>query len=465
VAASFGGSGVGATFNLGQTNTVNASSILTGTPTSATAMLNVKNGSALAGSFGVLGQLTSSSSPASSAGVKGVGLGQAPGVWGAQDVGTGVYGTTTGGYGVRGKATSGIGVYGLHAGTSGTAPGVRGETSSTAANANGVYGVVTQLAAGNGSAAVRGENRGTGTYGIGVWGSQDGAGIGVYGKVTNTTGYPNFAGLGVGVEGEANNGVVGRGYDRGVVGALYPFTVSCDGTFAVGGCANSDVGVYGNSSANDGVHGESSSGYGVYGTSSSSDGVHGVGVLAGVAGASSGGDGIYGETTGSGYAGYFYGKTYVQGTLSASNKQFKIDDPLDPAHKYLQHTSVESPDMMDIYNGNVTTDAHGFATVRLPAWFEALNRSFRYQLTILGRSFAQAIVWREIHDNRFTIRTNQPHVKVSWLITGIRHDPYANAHRTQVVVPKAKADQGKYLYPQLYGKPRRAAIGYEKRVP
>src|SRR5262249_40169491 len=33
---------------------------------------------------------------------------------------------------------------------------------------------------------------------------------------------------------------------------------------------------------------------------------------------------------------------HVNGTLYASAKNFRIDDPLDPAHKYLQHASVES---------------------------------------------------------------------------------------------------------------------------
>jgi hypothetical protein len=109
---------------------------------------------------------------------------------------------------------------------------------------------------------------------------------------------------------------------------------------------------------------------------------------------------------------------------------------------------------MNVYNGNITTNGRGFATVRMPRWFQALNRTFRYQLTIVGRSFAQAIVWTPIHQNRFTIRTNEPRVRVSWQVTGVRHDPYANAHRIQVLLPKSEANQGRYVYPQGYGKPR-----------
>ena len=43
--------------------------------------------------------------------------------------------------------------------------------------------------------------------------------------------------------------------------------------------------------------------------------------------------------------------------LSKSIGTFKIDHPLDPANKYLSHSFVELPDMMNIYNGNVMTDA------------------------------------------------------------------------------------------------------------
>jgi hypothetical protein len=159
--------------------------------------------------------------------------------------------------------------------------------------------------------------------------------------------------------------------------------------------------------------------------------------------------------SGSGWAGYFIGNVNISGHLYASAKDFRIDDPLDPAHKYLQHTSVESPDMMNIYNGNVTTDGHGFATIAMPRYFQALNRTFRYQLTIVGTRGWNARVVKEIAGNRFTIQTDQPSVKVSWQVTGIRHDPYANANRTAVEVRKPSADQGRYIHPELYGKPRR----------
>jgi hypothetical protein len=140
------------------------------------------------------------------------------------------------------------------------------------------------------------------------------------------------------------------------------------------------------------------------------------------------------------------GALKVVGSLSKGGGSFEIDHPLDPANKYLRHSFVESPDMMNVYNGNITTDRHGLAVVTLPSYFDALNKDFRYQLTAVG-SFAQATVAREIHDNQFTIRTNKPDVKVSWQVTGVRHDAYAEQNRIQVEEDKAPRDRGHYLHP------------------
>ncbi|MGV8040065.1 MAG: beta strand repeat-containing protein [Thermoanaerobaculaceae bacterium] len=146
------------------------------------------------------------------------------------------------------------------------------------------------------------------------------------------------------------------------------------------------------------------------------------------------------------------GNAMVKGTLSKGGGSFKIDHPLDPEGKYLYHSFVESPDMMNIYNGNVVTDESGLATVQLPEWFEALNRDFRYQLTVIGR-FAQAIIEEEMANNRFVIRTNLGFVKVSWMVTGIRKDAFANANRIPVEENKPETDRGRYLHPEAFGQP------------
>ena len=143
------------------------------------------------------------------------------------------------------------------------------------------------------------------------------------------------------------------------------------------------------------------------------------------------------------------GNVSIKGNLSKGGGSFKIDHPLDPANKYLYHSFVESPDMMNIYNGNVVTDAHGRATITLPEYFEALNRDFRYQLTVIGQ-FAQVIVLRKVRNHHFTIKTNKPGVEVSWQVTGIRQDAWANANRIPVELDKPAAERGTYLHPELY---------------
>jgi hypothetical protein len=151
------------------------------------------------------------------------------------------------------------------------------------------------------------------------------------------------------------------------------------------------------------------------------------------------------------YAGYFSGNVHVQGTLSKSAGTFRIDHPLDPANKYLVHSFVESPDMMNVYNGNVQTNGSGVAVVTLPDYFESLNKDFRYQLTCIGQ-FAQVIVLEEVKGNTFSIKTDKPNVKVSWQVTGVRKDVWAQAHPIVPEVEKVGVEKGKYLSPELYGK-------------
>jgi hypothetical protein len=151
-----------------------------------------------------------------------------------------------------------------------------------------------------------------------------------------------------------------------------------------------------------------------------------------------------------GNAGVFEGGVDVVGNLSKSGGSFKIDDPVDPDNKYLYHSFVESPDMMNIYNGNVVTDGSGRAVVELPAYFESLNTEFRYQLTTIG-SPARAWIATEVANNQFTIKTDQGGVKVSWQVTGIRQDAWANAHRIPNEVEKSEVEKGHYLHPELFG--------------
>jgi hypothetical protein len=202
---------------------------------------------------------------------------------------------------------------------------------------------------------------------------------------------------------------------------------------------------------NIGVRGESKSdsGVGVYGIASEATG---------------GNIGVKGESASpNGYAGYFVGNVNITGTLTKGMGTFKIDHPLDPENKYLYHSFVESPDMMNIYNGIVTLGKDGSAVVTLPDWFEALNREFRYQLTCIG-GFAPVYVAKKVIGNRFKIAGGKPGMEVSWQLTGVRKDAYAEMHRVQVEEMKPIAERGAYMHPEAFGKSseKSAQQAYEK---
>jgi hypothetical protein len=135
-----------------------------------------------------------------------------------------------------------------------------------------------------------------------------------------------------------------------------------------------------------------------------------------------------------------FGNLKVSGTVTKGGGAFKIDHPLDPEHKYLSHSFVESPDMMNVYNGNVTLDANGRAAVELPEYFEALNQDFRYQLTAIGAPGPNLYIAEGVKQNRFHIAGGRPYAHVSWQVTGVRHDAYAEEHRIKVEEDKAPAE-------------------------
>jgi len=122
------------------------------------------------------------------------------------------------------------------------------------------------------------------------------------------------------------------------------------------------------------------------------------------------------------YAGIFAGWIYVQGDLDVNgSKNFRIDHPLWPTQQVLLHSGVESSEPKNMYRGSVMLDLNGQARVTLPAYFQALNRDFRYQLTSIGAA-ANPFVLKEIENNVFWIGGSRPGVRVSWQVTGVRND-------------------------------------------
>jgi hypothetical protein len=228
----------------------------------------------------------------------------------------------------------------------------------------------------------------------------------------------------------------------------YSFVWPSERKFGLYGYSYSDHGVYGR------TYGDWGWISGVYGEAAKSNAI-------GVTGWNTGdGIGVYGHSE-SGKAGHFSGPVEVIGYLTKSGGGFKIDHPVDPANKYLSHSFVESPDMKNVYDGTVILDANGEAWVDLPEWFEALNEDFRYQLTCIG-GFAPVYIAQEIQDNRFQIAGGTPGLKVSWQVTGIRHDAYAEAHRFPVEEDKPEEEQGTYLHPVEQGMPETLGLDYQQ---
>jgi len=412
----------------------------------------------------------------------------------------GYEGATTGQvYGVNGSTpstgTGAAGVSGFAAATTGQVYGVTGGTNSStnfAAGLTGFEGATSGLVYG----VTGGTNSSTnGASGInGYEGSKTGQVFGVFGATTSAT---NFT---AGVSGNASAttgqvyGVVGvsnsttsgaaavNGYEPATTGAVFGVNGSTSSVTDGAAGVNAFEGAMTGNTRGLNANVTSTSGYAVYGDASAVTGstvgvfgdnhsTGGVGVI-GKAQAAGGIAGEFANTAGSGFIllgqsgsnyqqvfsvdalgnGSFSGNLNVTGKLTKGSGSFKIDHPLDPANKYLSHSFVESPDMMNVYNGNITTDKHGFATVNLPDYFEALNGDFRYQLTVIGQ-FAQAIVAKKISANRLVIRTNKPKVEVSWQVTGVRHDAYANRYRIPVEEDKALSEQGYYLHPEVFGQP------------
>jgi hypothetical protein len=382
------------------------------------------------GGAGVLGRANSGSDSSSAAGVRGetnstgfsgfgvhgIHHGNGFAVYGENmGVGSGVVGTTDGGIGVLGTTPNGTGVFG----TSTNGFGVRASSSSDS-------GIRTTT--NTGGAAIEGAHGTSGTeflgasddYGLAGFNTDDdGEGTAIYGE-----------GGRIGVRGVALPDGFGADLTRiGVQGFAGGFITGANMIYGVSG--------FGQAPADGGAR----TSYGVYGGAQ-------------VGNSSNTAYGLFGETFGPGgvqYAGYFQGDVHVAGTLSKSSGSFKIDHPMDPENKYLSHSFVESPEMMNVYSGVVTLDDEGNGVVELPEYFDSLNTDYRYQLTAIGAAMPSLHVAELIEGNSFAIGGGAAHKQVSWEVTGIRKDASALYHPIVVEEDKAPQHRGLFLDPAAFG--------------
>lgn len=363
--------------------------------------------------------------------------------------------------------------------STGTGDGVYGQNTSTGSTpGNGVTGLsnaATGMGVGaynlnaSGTGIIASGNNLAGNYAVaGSGGAFNGARVGVYSISQNTA--SNIS----------STGVIGR--DAGGT-----FTMLNGGAGVTGSAANSGVGVFAYNT------GTTNLSHGVYSsiTSTLAAAVLGIGgnsavqgqttVASGIGSSGFGGangDGIYGTATGNlgygvtgfvttgtsaiGVYGYAdagsatrYGGFFDNDLGSSGVKTFLIDHPLDPSNKLLKHFSMESPEVLNMYRGNVVLGPNGEGTVTLPSYFESINnQNYSYHLTPVGAP-AQLYIKQEISNKEFVIAGGTPGMKVSWTVYAERNDPYLqqNPDERQVEIQKTGAIAGKYVSPGLYGMP------------
>jgi len=158
------------------------------------------------------------------------------------------------------------------------------------------------------------------------------------------------------------------------------------------------------------------------------------------------------------YGGLFYGDVYSSGTLSAFNKAFLIDYPLDPFNKTLRYNSVESPENLIIIRGKVKLDATGSAKIDLPEYFVSLTLENEATVspTPIGKPFMVGYDWNK----NFTgfVLYGEPDREVAYIVMADRDDPGMKEYKKNNPTIQEKGNdrmfkKGKLLNPKSYGYP------------
>ena len=341
--------------------------------------------------------------------------------------------------GSGGSFSGNIGVYGYTDITDGhgVVGVVGGSTYSTPADGTGTGGSFTGPIAVYGHSSL---STGTAIVGVGNDGGNyhtmpDGSG-GAFSGFHGVYGYAEDTDEGHGVIGLGNNG--STRYSRG------------DGSG--GSFTGLNTGVEGFATTT------STSTYGVYGKFQSTANVNGVGVYGYSFPRNNRGYGVVGE-------GGNLGVLSINAMATTGNMQSKIDHPLDPRNKILKHYAMESPEVLNMYRGNVHLDENGEATVSLPEYFAEININFSYNLTPIGQQAPNLFVKEEVDGKgNFVISGGNSNQKISWVVYAERNDLYMQRERENnpnlVEVEKEEENKGKYLMPELFNQPPEMGIFY-----
>lgn len=171
---------------------------------------------------------------------------------------------------------------------------LEGINNTTTSNISAIRGIVTSTSPGGSSSAIRGINNGTGGLGIGIWGSQNGSGWGVYGATPNGLGiYGTSSASGTGVYANSNTGIgLTATSNNGLAANIAIFNNANNNNALNVSTSGNGVGVNVTASGNgSGILSSSGSGFAVHGVTSMQ-------TSAGIVGDNNGaGEAVVGRTT------------------------------------------------------------------------------------------------------------------------------------------------------------------------
>jgi hypothetical protein len=307
--------------------------------------------------------------------------------------------------------------------SSDTTAAIIGDNTSMLGSAIGVLGRIPTATTGPASAGVRGINSGTGSSGVGVWGSQNGSGWGVFGETPS----------GVGVYGQAT----------ATTGASYGMRAetASQAQNSAGIRANNGAGALAANFFTSGVRGEAGvGGIGVLGVTRGWAGVSGYHIGAG-ASILSGADLGYTPTVGLNITG--------NSQVSGGVKNFVEPHPTDPS-KMIRYTSLEGNEAGTYFRGRGKFE-RGIAVIEVPEDFRIVTAAegLSIQVTPIGEMASVAV--QSIGLERIVVRGSR-NVEFFYTVNGIRlayKDVGPIAENEKVFVPRSPDEPMPEYLPQV----------------